>query len=70
MARFEVTVASRDESVTATRFVVDTNRDEQAFKYGTSPEEIANVTASEFCDSGSIVVRRMGGGERFVLGRS
>lgn len=69
MARFEVTIESRDPAGKPTVLMVDTSYDVDGMRYGMNAQEIASSVASDFCDSGSVVVRRLGGGERAVVGR-
>lgn len=53
--RFDVQVYGRGGGVTNV-FVVDTDVGEDAAKYGTTAQEIADEAARDFCDSGTVGV--------------
>lgn len=66
MSRYEITVEPRGEGEPL-RFEVNTRID--PLRYGQNAEDVARIVAREYPDSGSIVVRRIGGGERAVVAR-
>ena len=69
MARYEVTVESRERDGKYRKFVVDTGATESMFFGAKDAAEVAHGIAREYPDSGSVIVRKVGGGERAVIGR-